>query len=162
MTGTCGNRNSSTSFWNKCHLHHKSCFWTSTVPNKLPTNPTSPEPVHNDDLFWASVNVSEFLLSEREIRWRDPMSAYLSGDERVRLAVSNSITDRHTVMGVESSHSFLFDSLQHALLFCHTHSLVLSPSIRPLSFRHSKHDLKKREERKTKKGTEDAMPSTEK
>lgn len=58
---------------------------------------------------------------------KGPTSAYLSGDERVRLAVFNSITDRHTVMGVESSHSFLFDSLQHALLFCHTHSLVLSP-----------------------------------
>lgn len=71
MTGTCGNKKRSTSCWNKCHSHHKSRFWTSSVPNKLPTNPTSPEPVPNDYLFWASASVSEVLVSEREIRWRD-------------------------------------------------------------------------------------------
>ncbi len=78
-------------------------------------------------------------------------SAYLSGDERVRLAVFNSITDRHTVMGVESSHSFLFDSLQHV---CSSVTHIVSsfpPSIRPLSFRHSKHNLKKTRKNKNKR-----------
>lgn len=59
-------------------------------------------------------------------------SAYLSGDERVRLAVFNSITDRHTVMGVESSHSFC---LTHCSTLCSsvTH-IVSSFPLDPSSF----------------------------
>ncbi len=140
MTRTCGNRNSSTSCWNKCHSHHQSCLWTSTVPNKLPTSPTSPEPVQNENLLWASVSVSEFLLSEREIRWRDPrLPTCQVTNESVWLCLTRSQT---------GTRSWVWRALT---LFCLTHCSTLCssvthivssfpPSIRPLSFRHSKHD----------------------
>ncbi len=106
----------------------------------LPTSPTSPEPVQNENLLWASVSVSEFLLSEREIRWRDPrLPTCQVTNESVWLCLTRSQT---------GTRSWVWRALT---LFCLTHCSTLCssvthivssfpPSIRPLSFRHSKHD----------------------
>jgi len=106
--------------------HHKSHFWTSSVPNKLPTNPTSPEPVPNDiSSEQAQVFQSSWFLNVRldegthvclPVRWRMSPFGCVQLDHRQ--------AHGH---GCGELSLFLFDSLQYAWLFCHTHSVVLSP-----------------------------------